>query len=190
MIDMGKRFRLLIALLLVACCTQAQTDSLRQTNRQPNKCDCGFASYFNFGVLEGEARTALLFQTIQGMRFGKWFTGIGAGLEYYFVRTVPVFVDVRRTLLNRRYSPFAYADAGMHFPWARDKDQPVWGGKSKYNNGLWYDVGVGYRFALGKETALLLSAGYSHLAMKETRSSNSHILWKFNRLSLKVGISL
>lgn len=203
MTAMSKQFRWLMALFFVACCAQAQTGSLQPKKKQSDKCSCGFSSYFNVGVLEGEAGTSLQLQTIQGMRYGKWFTGIGAGLDYYYVRTVPVFIDVRRTLLNRRHSPFAYADAGMHFPWARDQDHPGWGGKSKFSSGLWYDVGLGYRLSLGGESAFLLSAGYSFLNMKETRTSAFCLIWpncqeiqqqlyryKLNRLSLKIGVSL
>jgi hypothetical protein len=168
-------------------------------------CSCAFRSLFNLGILEGEKGSEFHLQTIQGLRFGKWFTGIGAGLDYYQARTIPLFVDIRREFFNKKNAPFIYADGGYNFAWPTKDDKEHYGIKIKYDGGLYYDVGLGYRITAGKQAAFLLSAGYSYKFLREKRFNpvcvtypcysvmyleNEWFTYDLNRLSIKVGMQL
>ena len=164
-------------------------------------CGCSYSSLYNIGTMVGEGGDKFQLQTVQGIRYGKWFSGIGVGLDYYHVRSIPLFLDVRRELLNNKNSPFIYADGGISFTWADDKDK-IWS-TTDFSNGAFYDFGLGYKVGVGK-SAFLISAGYSYKYTKETRSismcssfwcdqwqdSKEYFRYKLNRLSIKLGMQL
>ena len=116
-------------------------------------------------------------QTVQGIRYGKWFAGIGAGLDYYHMRTIPLFLDIRREFFNKKNAPFLYADGGYNFAWARDRDKSEWSNIS-FDGGLFYDVGLGYRIGTAsKQNGFLISAGYSFKYLRESHASQVCINW-------------
>jgi hypothetical protein len=198
---MYKQFYFLAALIFWATISQSQ-EVPGAVETKKKGCSCAFSSIYSVGIIEGENGTSLQLQTVQGIRYGKWFAGIGAGLDYYHLRTIPLFLDIRREFFNGKNAPFIYADGGYHFAWARDRDKSQWT-KIDYDGGLFYDVGLGYRIATaGKQKGFLISAGYSFKYLKESRSSQVCINWncqeetnewfkyKLNRLSLKIGMKL
>ena len=70
-----------------------------------------FHSIVNIGLVSGSESGSLQLQTIAGVGYKNWFAGIGAGLDYYRYRTVPVFIDLRHSLVktetNFLYMPTA-----------------------------------------------------------------------------------
>ena len=60
------------------------------------------------GIIKGEKSSYIQLQTINGVAFNKWFAGAGMGLDYYTFRTIPLFLDVRRTITNKQNAPFLY----------------------------------------------------------------------------------
>lgn len=198
---MKKQFYLLAVLICWATISKSQEvpGAVESTKKG---CSCSFSSLYNIGFMEGENGSSLQLQTVQGIRYGKWFAGIGAGLDYYQLRTIPVFLDIRREFFNKKNAPFIYADAGYHFAWARDQDKGGWT-KISYDGGLFYDVGLGYRIgSSNKQNGFLISAGYSFKYLREAHASPVCINWncqdetnewfryKLNRLSLKIGMKL
>jgi len=166
-------------------------------------CGCSFSSVNNVGMLEGSAGSAFHVQTINGMRFNKWFAGVGLGIDKYKFRTVPLFLDVRRDLLNKINTPFLYADIGASFPWVTDKEENVWGRESDYKTGLYYDAGVGYKLIIGRGRGLLFSGGFSMKHVREIASfatpcfnppcgftEGERYDFKLKRFSLKAGLQL
>lgn len=161
-------------------------------------CSCGFSSINQAGVLTGEAGSFFQVQTINGMRYNTWFAGVGVGLDYYKKRGIPVFLDVRKDILNKPSTPFVYADGGIHYSWVVEEDQP-WGGITRtFSNDFYNDIGIGYKVSLKDQQAVLLSAGYSHKSVKETTTytqscpscppTRKEIYnYTFNRLTLKLG---
>jgi hypothetical protein len=117
-----------------------------------------FQSKVQAGLLEGEQGSAFQLQTIHGFQKKTWFAGIGTGLDYYNIRSLPVFLNLRKDLFNREKTPFVYASGGYHFLWLREEDK-------RYNitdskGGLYFDAGVGYQLPV-KKSALYFTAGYS-----------------------------
>jgi hypothetical protein len=197
---MNKRLLFVPVLILFTTISMAQQvpGAMEKTKKG---CGCGYSSLYSIGLLEGEAGGKMQLQTIQGIRYGKWFTGIGVGLDYYQLRGIPVFLDIRRDLLNRKNSPFIYADGGVHFAWAEKKDKPNWG-RTKFSNGFYYDLGLGYKLAASKQSAFIISAGYSFKYLEEERvtplclnwncneETSEYFKYRLNRLSLKIGMQL
>lgn len=165
-------------------------------------CGCSFSSINQAGLLEGSGGSAFQVQTINGLRYHKWFAGLGIGIDKYKFRTVPLFFDVRRDLLNRINTPFLYADIGTHLPWVKDSEN-TWWERSEFSRGLYYDAGLGYKLQLGKGRGLLFSGGFSLKRMRETRFMGTmcinppcleQVAEKFDftmkRFTLKAGIQL
>ena len=63
----------------------------------------------HIGMLNGSSSAATNLQTVHGVTYRGWFTGIGIGLDNYSYRTAPLFVELRKTcstsLLRRFYLP-------------------------------------------------------------------------------------
>src|SRR5438045_2506679 len=76
-----------------------------------------FSSINQLGLLNGSKGESWTVQTINGFKKDKWFGGVGAGLDLYNERTIPVFFDVRRDITSKKNAPFVYADGGVNFLW-------------------------------------------------------------------------
>jgi hypothetical protein len=195
--------RLLFVPVLIFFTTISMAQEVPGTGEKKKKaCSCAYGSLYNVGLLKGDAGGKLQLQTIQGVRYGKWFAGLGIGLDNYYRRSIPVFLDLRREILNRKNTPFVYGDAGINIPWNK-KEQPTEYSTSTFRNGFYSDVGVGYRLAAIKSSAFVLSAGYSFTYLKQRGPvypcaidpcpANWGGDWrknKQNRLSLKLGVQL
>jgi hypothetical protein len=122
------------------------------------------------GLLEGEYESNLQVQTINGMRWKSWFAGVGAGIDWYFFRSIPVFLSVDRHFFQKNNrSVFISADGGINVSWPRKYfdgwENPIGG---KFYNGEYFSSGLGYRIGLGKSSnAILLHLGYSYKHAKE-----------------------
>ncbi len=154
-----------------------------------------FQSINLLGIMEGEAGTGFQIQTINGIKLNKNFIGVGVGLDYYFMRSIPLFIDLRREMLASRKA-FVYADGGINFPW---QDQSFdW--EIKSSSGLFYELGIGYRIPL-KGCSFLMSGGYSYKRFDQKESYPIYCLLppcpeqvyyykhELRRISVKMGIS-
>lgn len=160
-----------------------------------------FSSQVYAGFVTGESATDLQLQAINGVKWNKWFGGIGAGIDWYYLRSVPVFASVNRSFLQKgKRSLFISADAGVNFPWQGNiyYDYPPY--DHKVNPGLYWASGFGYKFGLGKaDNSLLLHLGYSFKQLQEKVTSTYPCLippcpvntetydYKLKRLSVKLG---
>ncbi len=165
---MSKKTIILIMTFFITEVVWAQQQKEKVTAK--SNCGCRFSSINQAGILEGESGTAFQLQSINGIQLGTWFTGIGAGLDYYRYRGIPLFLDLRKNILNRNRTPFLFADGGIHFAWVQDKYKTGWN-RNEFSNGLYYVVGLGYRLGLRKNDAFVFSLGYSFKRMEEKRYS-------------------
>jgi hypothetical protein len=147
------KIKLLIMLLLlvqVAAYTQ---------EAQKAKEKIRFRSYNNIGLVQGEMHREMLIQSVNGVQKGKMFAGVGVGIDYYWLRSVPVFLEVRRSFSGKPGSAYVYASGGGNFVEKRTTDDP-WN-RTSTNDGFYFDAGLGYSFKIGQQDRLTLSAGYS-----------------------------
>jgi hypothetical protein len=113
-------------------------------------------------------------QTVNGVSKGPWFAGLGAGLDYYRFRSVPLFLSVTRDLaIGKRDWLFLYLDGGTNLPWYKRPDlMEDYIVSSVFHGGEYWSGGLGYLWKLGDHTskAVLLSAGYTVKKLKEDQT--------------------
>ncbi len=98
-------------LFLVFSCIQTSAQSIKKRT-----------SYLKpqLGILNGNQDNSFQFQLLGGIVSKNWQVGMGAGLDYYKVRSVPLFADIRR-YFGGDNKVFAFVNAGCNIPWALDK---------------------------------------------------------------------
>lgn len=155
------------------------------------------------GILAGASTADFQVQTVNGVAFKNWFTGIGVGIDYYSVRSIPLFIDIRKNLLKNTNKFFAYVDAGIHFPWLKERDYELIWIDRDFKNGFYGDAGLGYTYPLTKRSAILLSAGYSIKLFSEKRRTQGfcpgpvtvcpdqvdRFHYELRRISIKAGVT-
>jgi len=191
--------KLVPALLLATLCTfaAAQGDTVHTSFRTTN--NIRFQPVLNAGILFGQTNRDVQLQAIAGASYKAWAAGIGAGLDYYRFRGVPLFLDVRKQFQNP-IPVFLYADIGWQLPWVKKSTTINWfQTETSYQKGLYYDFGAGWRFKTSRRNALLLSAGYSAKKVREvikpiniTEGSNggggrTESDYHLRRIALKLG---
>jgi hypothetical protein len=158
-----------------------------------------FSSQNYVGLLEGDIGSALNLQSINGFNYKNWFSGIGVGIDYYRIRSVPLFLSINRNIEIRRNVFYITADGGWNLPWLT-KNEETWNG-SNFKEGVIAGTGVGYKILLNKsKQALLLNTGYSFKRLHEERDITSPCLvppcpvdiektkYDFNRLLIRAGL--
>jgi hypothetical protein len=102
-------------------------------------------------------------QTINGIKYKTWFAGLGASLDNYGYRSIPAFVDVRKTFGNKTWQPFIYADAGINFPiYSSALPRKQWGNDAyKFYNTFYGETGIGLSKSINTTTKFILTIGYS-----------------------------
>lgn len=160
-----------------------------------------FTSINSIGVLTGSSSDNFTVQTINGVAYKNWNVGIGTGIDWYGVRTIPLVLDVRRYFTQHKSKPFVYANGGLSFPWA--KDRPVeWNTtKTAYRKSPCAELGLGYTLATKNAFSMFISAGYSY---KHVRYNQYYFLsdpvaemfelkntydFNYRRIALRLGIS-
>lgn len=158
-----------------------------------------FSSQNYIGIVEGESGTALQLQTINGFRYKTWFTGIGTGIDYYFQRSIPLFVSLAKSLPAGKL-PFYFDGAvGVNFPWVRN-NLYYFENPGAYSPSLYWSGGVGYKLKVkNKDQGVLLNFGYSYKHLiNETEYTVQCLVppcdtytekydYRLKRLSLKIG---
>lgn len=165
-----------------------------------------FHSVEQVALVNGNNAVSGALQTVNGVGYGNWFTGMGAGIDFYRYRSVPLFLHLRRSFDVRKGNKlFAYADGGYNLPWVRSKEpEPtIWSRQRNtaynYKGGAYMDAGFGYAVHLKSGDAFLLSAGYSHKYFSEKRTTVTitgenmetvdvqKFTYSMNRLMIKLG---
>jgi hypothetical protein len=157
-----------------------------------------FRSSFAVALINGSASTSYNVQTVHGIILNKSFVGLGVGIDYYKLRTLPLFLELRQEFGKGRKHFLVYGDGGRSIDWLTEKSKEFfrWQSAVNYKGGWYYDVGVGYRIHL-KENALILTTGYSYKEVKRDESYDNCIfggqcinesetfLYKMSRISVR-----
>jgi hypothetical protein len=166
-----------------------------------------YSSVNTFGVLNGGMGGEWQVQTVQGIRYKTLYAGIGAGIDNYFRKTIPVFLDLRKNIFEREKTPFFYLDLGSSFPFKKHESGSSWTGSytSTFKKGYYYDAGIGYSIPIRGRFAAVISLGYSQKYMEEEQAfttypydsriyapwmhTSDHYTYTLRRFSLRTGIS-
>ena len=153
-----------------------------------------FGPILQGGAVIGAAFNSWGVQVVNGVHYKTWYAGIGVGTDQYYYRSIPVFLDLRKNILERKSSPFVYFDIGTNPPLDRSDSTP-WE-KNKYSGGLYLDMGIGYSLHLEGNARLLLSLGYTRKQIIEHRTyrwgmdgEKDKYHYTFRRLFFKLGLS-
>lgn len=187
---MNMKMKRIVVVLIVLC-------SCSSLFAQKKEWKFGSQNYA--GITEGESGTGLQLQTINGFKYKTWFAGIGTGIDYYFQRSIPLFLSVSKFLPPGKLPLYFNGDVGINFPWVRNDlyyiQDPV-----EYSSSLYWAGGLGYKFGFNKNSnAVLLNFGYSYKHLiNDTEYTNPCLIppcpvsterydYRLRRLSLKVG---
>ena len=170
--------------------------SQKEISSEDNVC---FSSIYNIGLLSGQNGESFSIQTNNGVRYKTWFAGVGLGIDYYGERSVPIFLDINKTFLDKKQSPFLYMHAGRNIP-LLSKTQKENNNNVETKAGGYFDVGGGIKIKLEGSQKLLLSLGYTQ---KRSKGSQLEQTWPqgstlpftytekyintFNRIVIKIG---
>ena len=155
-----------------------------------------FRSQNYAGALNGESGAAFQIQSVNGLQYHSWFFGAGTGLDYYRLRSIPLFLSVSRFLTPAQRSFFVSVDGGVNFIWKETNKTEQHYANSRFPPSLYAAGGLGYKIGLKNSDALLLYAGYSVKRLTEKAETpvecfcpamNERYNYTFNRLSLKLG---
>jgi hypothetical protein len=135
-----------------------------------------------------------------------WGFGAGAGIDYYKVRSVPVFLSGRKEFGKTDHHLFGYAQLGYNIALALNSQHfhpgNSWSfGNSRFRNGVYSDFGIGYALLNKKRKGLEFSMGYSLKTLTESYTETiirdfppyggaefeHSFRYSLNRLALKVG---
>lgn len=122
-----------------------------------------YRSYNFVGLLEGQRGTSFSLSTIHGVYAKKMFAGIGTGLDYYGIRTIPLFLATTY-FAGKNENILLRLNGGLGYVW--DKNNPVsssWNAISNdYKTKPFYDAAIGYKIPSKKGyQGVILGAGYS-----------------------------
>jgi len=152
---------LLLLVVLMSCVIVTSAQEAKQEQPAKKGCSCAFSSIIQGGILHGSRGGYFQAQTIHGIRYKTWFAGLGAGLDYYYRPGFPLFVDLRKNILDKPGALFLYADAGVHLPAKRKETINAWV-QNEYSNSFYGDGGVGYAFGFHSNVRWVFSTGYSY----------------------------
>lgn len=125
-------------------------------------------------LLNGDNATSGQVQVTGGMQVKQWAFGLGLAMDYYKIRTLPVFADAR-LYFGEQKQFFSYANLGYNIVTALESQErklSTWLGgtytNSSFGNGLYTDIGIGCLIDGNKKKGLLMSLGYSIKTLSET----------------------
>lgn len=157
-----------------------------------------FSSQNYIGMIEGEIGVSFQVQSINGISYKSWFTGIGTGIDHYYERSIPLFLSIGKFLPTGKIPFYLNGDFGINVPWVRF---PVYyEGNNKLHSSFYWAGGLGYKSGSKKNKhGFLLNVGYSfkQLSQKteyvypcltppcpvDKQSTN----YRLNRISVKAG---
>lgn len=187
---MGKFF--LAIVLLITVSIDASSQATTKTRRD-------ISSQISAGITEGEQGTSFHVEVLNGIWYKTWFTGIGTGLDYYYFRSIPVYLSAVKYLSPRNHSFYFQGDGGINFAW-EDQSSFVWNEvSSKFKPGFYWNGSVGFATGLDKKNSFLFGLGYSHKSLKEVKEiaipcfnppcENTFETYRYNlnRLTLRLG---
>ena len=158
-----------------------------------------FRSINTSGLVGGESKAGTAFQSVNGIQFSNWFSGIGVGVDDYRYKTLPLFMD-GRWFFGDDKNGFIYGDIGYNFPMKNKPGKEVYYYDTyEFTGSVYTDFGIGLKAKFIKKYSMLLSLGYSYKELQAKIGMNacgtgpcsvdySKYDYNFNRMILKAGL--
>lgn len=152
---MTKKTCFLLLVMVLVCFT---------STAQIAKSKWHFKSTNLIGNLLGEQGSKFSMQSINGFTKNNWSLGIGVGIDPYGHSSIPVFMDIRKSLGKKAWQPFVYADGGPSFPLPNPDLPKTWSSglpAFDLNTGWVAEFGIGLQKKIAGSTQFVLQFGYS-----------------------------
>lgn len=101
-----------------------------------------FNSYTGAGIQAGQSDPAITVETINGIRYKKWFSGIGLGYSSYRYRTLPIFAEAKY-FMGKQGRFYVNGDVGYHVNVHTTYEEDAWYNGVNYKGGVLLNSGVG-----------------------------------------------
>ena len=190
---MNKYLILALAITTATCKINAQ-DNIMKRGSLINH----FHSFNTVHVLNGSATTSLAVISVNGFQYGKFFTGIGTGFDYYYHTSVPLFIEARLDLAKRKGKLQLFGNGGLSFPFS-SRNKRLEFKTGPYKTGGLYAGGLDYLIPV-KNEAVIVGVGFSNKQVIQmvdnniwnpmlNRVENIPIKDKYsiNRIAIRVG---
>jgi len=158
----------------------------------------GYYNLSSIGLLFGEGADGshpfASLTMVNGWQFGRIYTGVGLGYEFYEWGVMPLFADVKYFLRRDVVTPFISFKAGYSFPLSKNKS-----GSDSYTQygqtfgGVLINPEVGLLIPVGVSSAISVTVGYQYQELSYDEIQNygyayeKKIYTNYNRISLRVG---
>ena len=110
----------------------------------------------------GQKGASALYETVNGISFKNWFTGMGIGIDNYSYNSYPVFFDIRG-FFGGHNQWFGYGDLGYNFNAKNKPGKEIYYYNSyDFTGGIYSDVGLGYRFRFIQKSFFTFSGGFTY----------------------------
>jgi hypothetical protein len=170
-------------------------------NGQDNSNGSSLQRYTSFEValVNGDHMSSFNVQGKAGIKFNKTLAGVGAGIDGYRFRSVPVFLDLQQEFGKKSRRLFVFVNGGYNFPWVTERDKVREGFiEGKFSGRVYYDAGIGLKLQLPGTNAVLFSAGYSGKHLKKVynayycpwgvcQTTINKVDYKFSRIVFRAG---
>jgi len=163
-----------------------------------------WSSTIKAGLMYGETTDNFHAEAMTGVKYETWQLTAGAGVDCYYWRSVPLFINLSKDLMKRQRTPFISCAAGTNLPWIKNQDDIIWE-EYKYHKGFYGMIEAGYRMPVNIKTSLSLSIGYSQKNLHadkiyygiwnpvpphdKVETSREYYSYRFNRLSFSAALT-
>ena len=140
------------------------------------------------------------YQTVNGVKFSNWFSGIGIGVDNYRYISLPLFIDGRWYFGDEK-NGFIYGDIGYNSPMKNKPGKEIYYYNSyHFAGGIYTDFGIGYQVSLNKYSSFAFSLGHTYKELQNKVGvvnpclvapcpvDYSEYKYKLGRMILKAGL--
>ena len=190
---MNKMLLLLLAITVTSGNLMAQDSTLKTADWKSD-----FHSFNTVQLLNGSSTISLAINTVNGIQFGKFFAGLGAGFDYYYHTTIPVFIEPRFDLARRKGKLQLFGNAGLSIPFTAQNDNQEYK-SGHYKTGSLYGAGIDYLVPVKKE-AVIVGLAFSNKQVIQMVDNNvwnpllnsfenipTEDKYAFNRIAIRIG---
>lgn len=148
----------------------------------------------------GEHGTDIAIQTLNGITYYNFYSGIGFGIDYYGYNSLPLFFD-QRIFFRSNKNIFVYGDLGYNFSEKNNQGKAIYYYKENhFSGGLYTGAGLGYKIRFFNKSFFNLSAGFSYKEINDKVSISYPCLagscpldynnyrYSYGRIALKAGV--
>ena len=130
-----------------------------------------FNSYTAGGLIVGQSAKAGVAETVNGIKMGNWFGGLGLSYNGYQYRSVPVYGDIKYSF-GKKKQFFIVGDIGYNINIHEKFGEDRFFSSVKYSGGIYLNSGLGYLLRSSKKHSFYfqLDYGKKHVTKVATES--------------------